>query len=128
MASWARVLAMRVTDTWASPALLTGTEGGDVTASGPLAERGGRDEGPWKGHGDGQRRPTRWREQWNSPSSQELVTPVTLVLDTRHGVADDVQGPKLQPLVGLSAAVGAPGDGGGSPERIWHHCVVGVGV
>jgi hypothetical protein len=51
MASGARVLAMRVTDMWASPALLTGTEGGDVTTSGPLAERGGRDGGSWQGHG-----------------------------------------------------------------------------
>jgi hypothetical protein len=90
MASGARVLAMRVTDTWASPTLLTGTEGGNVTASGPLAGRGGRDEGSWQGHGDGQWRPTRWREQWNSPRSQELITPAMLVLDTRHGVADDV--------------------------------------
>jgi hypothetical protein len=128
MASGARVLAMCVTDTWASPTLLTRTEGGDVTASGPLAERGGRDGGSRQGHSDEQRRPTRWHEQWNGPSSQELVTPVTLVLDTRHGVPDDVQGPKPQPLVGLPAVVGAPGDGGGSPERIWQRCVMGVGV
>lgn len=94
MASGARVLAMRVTDTWASPTLLTGTEGGDVTASGPLAERGGRDGGHGKVMGDKKWHPTRWREQWNSPSSQELVTLATLILDTRHGVADDVQGPK----------------------------------
>jgi hypothetical protein len=59
MASGARVLAMCVTDTWASPALLTGTEGGNVTTSGPLAERGGRDGGHGKVMGDKQWHPTR---------------------------------------------------------------------